>query len=165
MRILFLVVLVLALSLQPALAAPKESFETEEYWASEALDIINASQAYALGYTGLGQTVGVLDSPVRVTHPELAGKADTIDVAADWTSIRHGSHVTGIIAARRDGIGMHGVAFDADIWAGPLLDNPNGLAWTLRTILRVTPKCASSTTAGAVRILSTCSMPMKTVVK
>lgn len=91
------------------------------------MDIINASQAYALGYTGLGQTVGVLDSPVRVTHPELAGKADTIDVATDWTSIRHGSHVTGIIAAKRDGIGMHGVAFDADIWAGPLLDNPDGL--------------------------------------
>ena len=127
MRILFLVVLVLALSLQPVRAGSPESFETEEYWASEALDIINASQAYALGYTGFGQTVGVLDSPVRVTHPELAGKADTIDVAADWTSIRHGSHVTGIIAARRDGIGMHGVAFDADIWAGPLLDNPNGL--------------------------------------
>ena len=127
MRILFLVVLVLALSLQPVRAGSPESFETEEYWASEALDIINASQAYALGYTGLGQTVGVLDSPVRVTHPELAGKADTIDVAVDWTNIRHGSHVTGIIAARRDGIGMHGVAFDADIWAGPLLDNPNGL--------------------------------------
>lgn len=127
MRILFLVVLVLALSLQPALAAPKESFETEEYKASWALDIINASQAYALGYTGLGETIGVLDSPVRVTHPELAGKADTIDVAADWEQVTHGTHVAGIIAAKRDGIGMHGVAFDAGIWAGPLLDNPDGL--------------------------------------
>ena len=125
MRILFLVVLVLALSLQPVRAGSPESFETEEYWASEALDIINASQAYALGYTGLGQTVGVLDSPVRVDHPELAGKADTIDVAADWEEITHGSHVTGIIAAKRDGIGMHGVAFDADIWAGAVLDRPN----------------------------------------
>ena len=91
------------------------------------MDIINASQAYAQGYTGLGQTVGVLDSPVRVDHPELASKADMIDVAADWEEITHGTHVTGIIAAKRDGIGMHGVAFDADIWAGPLLDNPNGL--------------------------------------
>lgn len=127
MRILFLVVLVLALSLQPALAAPKESFETEEYKASWALDIINASQAYALGYTGLGETIGVLDSPVRVTHPELAGKADTIDVAADWEQVTHGTHVAGIIAAKHDGIGMHGVAFDAGIWAGPLLDNPDGL--------------------------------------
>ena len=91
------------------------------------MDIINASQAYAQGYTGLGQTVGVLDSPVRVDHPELAGKADMIDVAADWEEITHGTHVTGIIAAKRDGIGMHGVAFDADIWAGPLLHNPDGL--------------------------------------
>ena len=121
MRTLFLVVLVLALSLQPALAAPKESFETEEYKASWALDIINASQAYALGYTGLGETIGVLDSPVRVTYPELAGKADTIDVAADWEQVTHGTHVAGIIAAKRDGIGMHGMAFDAGIWAGPLL--------------------------------------------
>lgn len=128
MRTLALLVLLLSfLSIQSVQAAPADTFKTDEYEASGALDIINASQAYALGYTGLGQTVGVLDSPVRVTHPELAGKADTIDVATDWTSIRHGSHVTGIIAAKRDGIGMHGVAFDADIWAGPLLDNPDGL--------------------------------------
>lgn len=128
MRTLALLVLLLSfLSIQSVQAAPADTFKTDEYEASGALDIINASQAYALGYTGLGQTVGVLDSSVRVTHPELAGKADTIDVATDWTSIRHGSHVTGIIAAKRDGIGMHGVAFDADIWAGPLLDNPDGL--------------------------------------
>lgn len=126
MRLLALVVFILAiLSLQPIQAASEQSFETNEYRASGALDIINASQAYALGYTGLGQTVGVLDSPVRVTHPELAGKADTIDVAADWEEITHGSHVTGIIAAKRDGIGMHGVAFDANIWAGALLNRPN----------------------------------------
>ena len=128
MRLLVLVVFILAFfSLQTVQAASEQSFETEEYKASGALDIINAAQAYALGYTGLGQTVGVLDSPVRVDHPELAGKADTIDVAADWEEITHGSHVTGIIAAKRDGIGMHGVAFDADIWAGPLLHNPDGL--------------------------------------
>ena len=126
MRILALVVLLLSfLSIQSVQAAPADTFKTDEYEASGALDIINASQAYAQGYTGLGQTVGVLDSPVRVTHPELAGKADTIDVAADWEEITHGSHVTGIIAARRDGIGMHGVAFDADIWAGAVLDRPN----------------------------------------
>ena len=71
MRILFLVVLVLALSLQPVRAGSPESFETEEYWASEALDIINASQAYALGYTGLGQTVGVLEGKFGEVCPSL----------------------------------------------------------------------------------------------
>ena len=126
MRILSLVVLLLSfLSIQSVQAAPADTFKTDEYEASGALDIINASEAYAQGYTGLGQTVGVLDSPVRVTHPELAGKADTIDVAADWEEITHGTHVTGIIAAKRDGIGMHGVAFDANIWAGALLNRPN----------------------------------------
>ena len=80
MRTLALVVLLLSfLSSQSVQAAPADTFKTDEYEASGALDIINASQAYAQGYTGLGQTVGVLDSPVRVDHPELAGKADTID--------------------------------------------------------------------------------------
>ena len=119
MRALALVVFILVIfSLQTAQAASPESFETYEYKASGALDIINASQAYALGYTGLGQTVGVIDTPVRVDHPELAGKADMMPVTEDgapitpdWREIKHGSHVAGIIAAKRDGIGMHGVAF------------------------------------------------------
>lgn len=98
------------------------------------MDIINASEAYAQGYTGLGQTVGVLDTPVRVDHPELAGKADMMPptqngepMTPNWQESTHGSHVAGIVAAKRDGIGMHGVAFDADIWAGPVLDNPDVL--------------------------------------
>ena len=31
--------------------------------------------------------------------------------------------MAGIIAAKRDGIGMHGIAFDARLWAGALLNN------------------------------------------
>lgn len=109
-------------------AAAPEDFKTPEYFASRALEIINAADAYALGYTGRGQTVGVLDTAVRIDHPELAGKADSYPLGfiPDWNELKHGSHVAGIIAANRDGIGMHGVAFDAGIWSAAILNTPSG---------------------------------------
>lgn len=35
-------------------ASDQESFKTEEYGASGALDLVNAAEAYAQGYTGIG---------------------------------------------------------------------------------------------------------------
>lgn len=109
-----------------AQAAEPEAFKTPEYFASRALEVINAADAYALGYTGKGQVVGIVDTAVRIEHPELAGKADAypLGFSPDWDSMTHGSHVAGIIAARRDGIGMHGVAFDAGIWSVAFIDTP-----------------------------------------
>lgn len=108
----------------PAVALPTD-FETNEYFLSGALDIINASEAYDLGYTGKGQTVGIIDTPVVVTHPELAGKSDYVDtlpsVDFDVIDSVHGTHVSGIAAASKDGVGMHGVAFESGIWSLPYL--------------------------------------------
>lgn len=42
----------LALSFSSQVTASPADFETEEYKSSGALDIIKASQAYDLGYTG-----------------------------------------------------------------------------------------------------------------
>ena len=33
----------------------------------------------------------------------------------DWTQLLHGTHVAGIAAAGRNGIGMQGVSYDAEI--------------------------------------------------
>lgn len=108
----------------PAVALPTD-FETNEYFLSGALDIINASEAYDLGYTGKGQTIGIIDTPVVVTHPELAGKSDYVDtlpsVDFDVIDSGHGTHVSGIAAASKDGVGMHGVAFESGIWSLPYL--------------------------------------------
>ena len=105
-------------------AAPAD-FETDEYRASNALEVINASEAYDRGYTGAGIAVGVIDEPVWIFHPELAGKSDMLNSlpAVDFESDAsdHGTHVAGIIAAGKDGVGMHGVAFDAGIWSLPFL--------------------------------------------
>lgn len=119
----------LSLSSIQALASsnPQNAFKTEEFQASRALEVINAADAYALGYTGVGQTVGILDTAVRIDHPELFGKSDILLAGESgiptWSrDTLHGSHVAGIIAAKRDGIGMHGVAFDSAIWSGDFLN-------------------------------------------
>ncbi|TFL14162.1 autotransporter domain-containing protein [Pusillimonas caeni] len=107
-------------------AATASSFETPEYLAQEGLALVNAAEAYALGYTGAGVTVGILDSGIDGSHPEFKG--DKIAGGYDFYSkvpygpgngkdyVGHGSHVGGIVGALRDGVGMHGVAFDSSLF-------------------------------------------------
>lgn len=108
-------------------AQAQSSFETREYFNQTGLGMINASEAYGLGYTGKGVTIGILDSGISALHPEFFGKilggydfALEQPVTQGWgldSGIGHGSHVSGIMAARRDGIGMHGVAFNAQLFS------------------------------------------------
>lgn len=118
-------------------AADADSFRTDEYYGMDAdpisakankngaLDIINAAGAYAQGYTGKGVTVGVTDAgTVNFSHPEFSGKTgsgvvfdglESSDVPLTWAELIHPTHVAGIAAADKNGFGMHGVAYDADI--------------------------------------------------
>jgi subtilisin family serine protease len=96
-------------------------FETDEYEAQKGLAIIKASTLYARGGTGQGVTVAVIDSGLNTALPEFSGRiADpgydfmrnvpgTIDVKG------HGTEMAGIIAANKDGEGIHGVAYDAQV--------------------------------------------------
>lgn len=115
------------------MAADADSFRTEEYkgMGDNVLDLVHAADAYAQGYTGKGVTVGVADSPVNFVHPEFGGKQHSGVVHDElngdyaglpWNSLWHGTHVTGIIGADKDGHGMHGAAFDADLAASALSD-------------------------------------------
>lgn len=99
-----------------------EPFETPEYRAQEGLDLVNAAVAYALGYTGRGVTIAVVDTGIDGRHREFSGnvivgydfiKGGPTAPGESLDTDGHGSHVAGIIAARRDGHGMHGLAFDA----------------------------------------------------
>lgn len=69
----------------PVAAATPDTFKTPEYDRSGALDVINAAEAYARGYTGAGVTVGVIDEMIRINHPELAGKAATAAAVIEAT--------------------------------------------------------------------------------
>lgn len=108
-------------------AASADSFRTDEYKAmgENVLDLINAAGAYAQGYTGKGVTVGVTDvGIVNFSHTEFSGKTgsgvvfdglESSDVPLTWEAVYHPTHVAGIAAADKNGFGMHGVAYDADI--------------------------------------------------
>ena len=124
---LLMTLLSLLYSTPYGMAADAGSFRTEEYQAigENVFDLIHAADAYAQGYTGKGVTVGVTDvSIVNFTHPEFAGK-DNNTVVHDalngnygnltWGNLFHATHVAGIVAANKDGAGMHGVAYDAGI--------------------------------------------------
>lgn len=137
-KLLSLIVLSLLLA-KPynVFAADTDSFRTDEYYGMDAdpvsaqankngaLDIINAAGAYAQGYTGKGVTVGVTDAgTVNFSHPEFSGKTgsgvvfdglESSDVPLTWAELMHPTHVAGIAAADKNGFGMHGVAYDADI--------------------------------------------------
>ncbi|MDR1946999.1 MAG: S8 family serine peptidase, partial [Desulfovibrio sp.] len=97
-------------------AAP-EDFETPEYNNSTGLRSLNASEAYDLGFTGKGVIVGVVDDSFAPQTGEFAGKypLGTWE-AGEGGNNDHGIHVAGIIGANRDGVGMHGAAFDAGLF-------------------------------------------------
>lgn len=127
-KLLSLIVLSLLLA-KPynAFAADADSFRTDEYKAmgENVLDLVNAAAAYAQGYTGKGVTVGVADvGIVNFSHPEFSGKTgsgvvfdglESTEVPLTWAELMHPTHVAGIAAADKNGFGMHGVAYDADI--------------------------------------------------
>lgn len=103
--------------------------ETDEYRRSWFLDGIHASDAFAMGYTGKGITVAVVDSGIDFEHPEFAGRIsplsysyavgtdphDLSDTGPDGKVISHGTHVSGIIGAAHDGKGIMGVAPDSTL--------------------------------------------------
>ena len=106
-------------------------FETPEYHASNGgyggHAVVQASSAYARGYTGEGVIVAIMDSGLDVSHPEFAGKVvapyNVFTGLADVTDLSgHGTHVAGIIGANRDEQGMHGLAYGARLMPVSVLD-------------------------------------------
>lgn len=83
---------------------------------------MNALVAYDRGFTGAGVKVAVVDTGIDLESTEFVGRLDpaSADLAGNGTldDINgHGTGVAALAAAKRDGIGSHGVAFDATIVA------------------------------------------------
>ncbi|HEY0498663.1 MAG TPA: S8 family serine peptidase [Kutzneria sp.] len=107
-------------SLESALTAVPAVDRSAEQWD---MDLIKAKQANKIDEGSRRVLVGVLDSGVDPTHPEFAksidaadsagcvtGKADPSVPAWSPTTIPHGTHVAGTIAAADDGNGVTGIA-------------------------------------------------------
>ena len=89
----------------------------------EANAQINADDVWALGYTGSGVTVAVLDTGIDTDHPELTSSivgGKGFGYATFEDDHGHGTHVSGIITA--DGVGgtplgfAKGAAPNAGVW-------------------------------------------------
>ena len=108
----------------PALSAPETapgtpSNTTVEWWPQRE----GFPQAWDFT-TGAGARVGVIDTGVDASHPELAGKvvaADDFDSTtrhgpATTDDVGHGTHVTSIAcAAANNGVGMAGAGYDCGL--------------------------------------------------
>ncbi|MGW3561739.1 S8 family peptidase [Streptomyces sp. NPDC000963] len=108
------------------------------------LPAIKADKAHQRTLGSKRVTVGVIDTGVDDTHPDLApnfsaaksancvsGKADT--TAGSWRpnpgESDHGTHVAGTIAAAKNGIGVTGVAPGVKL-AGIKVSTPDGFFYT-----------------------------------
>lgn len=104
---------------------------SETFWNAQwAPRAIQAPAAWSLGFTGAGVRVAVIDGGIHNVHVDLVGRVDTaksvsmVPGAAGSCQVRyncdtgtfwHGTHVSGIIAAKANGIGTIGIAPDATI--------------------------------------------------
>nr|WP_314442350.1 S8 family peptidase [uncultured Sphingomonas sp.] len=99
------------------------NYNTTEYQSSNAAVIAGAIAAYDAGATGKGVKAAVIDSGINPAMAELAGRIDPAsrDVTTAGRALGdedgHGSAVSAVIAAARDGKAVHGVAFDSTIIA------------------------------------------------
>ena len=104
-------------------AAPT-NFNTAEFQANFGLGSINVLSTYSGGFTGTGQTIAVIDTGIDVDHPDLDANiaAASTDIVTSNSAFLndidgHGTQVSGVAAAERNGVGTHGVAFNSQILA------------------------------------------------
>ena len=86
-----------------------------------SFDAIEWIDTYKNNITGKGTTVAVIDTGCKVDHKDLnnniAGTYNAVDGTTDVTDDNgHGTHVTGIIAAVDNSIGVVGIAPDTKVY-------------------------------------------------
>ncbi len=105
-----------------------DAFKTPEYLRMGALEAVHAADAYALGYTGLGVTIGFVDfnfdlGSSEVNYDPASRGPDPASVAlyeAELGSVDpspHGQAVASTAAARKNDLVIHGIAFNASVLA------------------------------------------------
>ncbi len=84
---------------------------------------VNVEAAWAQGVTGEGINVAVVDDGMYFTHEDLKDNVDTsrnhdyTGSGSIYTPLEHhGTHVSGIVAARDNGVGVRGVAPRATVY-------------------------------------------------
>ena len=107
------------------------NYISSAYHSVKPYTAICLSAAYARGSTGDGIQVAVVDTGVDADHTDINANMVAFTTGSDTVNSDnnasddegHGSHVAGIIAAEHNGSGIHGVAYDAQIYAFKGLDS------------------------------------------
>src|SRR5438067_10520008 len=133
-RWLALVAAVVAITMSAGPAHATNDSLWDQQWGPRQ---IHAEEAWAAGATGAGVKVGIVDTGIDFIHPELVGKVvasanclshpctEGAGLAQDDDN--HGTHVSGIIAAQaNNGVGIAGVAYDAQLVVAKALDCTGG---------------------------------------
>ncbi|MDD5220242.1 MAG: S8 family serine peptidase, partial [Candidatus Bipolaricaulis sp.] len=118
-----------------------EPFYNRYQWDMRAID---APGAWDAGFTGEGVRVAVLDTGIDVAHPDLVPNLN-LELSKSYVPDEpfvddlhgHGSNVAGIIAAADNGVGVIGVAPNAEIVALKVLSatGSGDFGWMLEAIL------------------------------
>lgn len=102
---------------------------SDEYTSSWGVAHIGSQAVHDQGIYGAGVRIAVLDTGIDYNHEDLKDNYkggydfvfDDMDPFDDNT-LSHGTHVSGIIAAKDNGIGVIGVSPNANIYAVKVLD-------------------------------------------
>jgi hypothetical protein len=117
-------------------------FRTAEYNWSYALAAVNAADSYSRRWNGGWQNVAVFDTGISGGNAEFHGQIlAQYDLYAGRErqmpdNVGHGTFVSGIIAAKKDGIGMHGLAFNSKILAIKIANDSGALAFNNNQMAR-----------------------------
>ncbi len=123
---------------------------------------VNAPRAWARGFFGQGIRVAVVDTGVG-PHPDLPPPAASATFVPGTNSADddqgHGTHVAGTILARRNGLGVIGVAPRAQLLRAKVLDRTGrgsdtqvaaGIVWAVNNGARIINLSLGSTAASTV---------------
>lgn len=106
------------------------SFRTDGAWGFNPYLLVDAPTAYGHGATGRGQVIAILDDGFQLDHPELAGQIAGVYQRAGMPERLHGTHVASLAAGARNGAGMFGLAFGAQLHLASFVDREGTLGFT-----------------------------------
>ena len=138
-------IVVEALDVLPSLGKNSGSTATPAQVMPWGIDRIGADRVWALGETGDSARIGIIDTGISATHPDLIsnikGGVSEVGYTSYWNDDNgHGTHVAGIVAAVNNTVGVVGGAPAADIFAikaldrrgsGYLSDVIDGIDWAI----------------------------------
>lgn len=109
----------IALALASLTVSLAQAQTVEQTMNVNAYKLVGVDQAWARGFTGKGQLIGILDTGIDLKNKDIAGKvvaASGLYSGIFFDDARgHGTYMASIAAGAKNSVGMVGVAYDAQL--------------------------------------------------